>query len=105
MKDYGWCGEGFDNSGTKPVRGKRPNAFGLYDTIGNVSEWVSDWFSPGYYGNGAKADPKGPSTGTEKSRRGGAFASDPKSCQSAWRESDLPSLKSSYVGFRVAYTE
>ena len=68
-------------------------------------EWVSDWFAPDYYSRRVGKNTKGPASGEEKVHRGGAFASDPKSCQSAWRESDLPTVKSVNIGFRLAYDE
>ncbi|MDR1109323.1 MAG: formylglycine-generating enzyme family protein [Deltaproteobacteria bacterium] len=105
MAAFAWCGEGFAQGGTHPVMTREPNQFGLHDMLGNVSEWVADWFSPSYYGPKASRDPRGPASGEEKVHRGGAFASDPKTCQAAWRESDLPGLRSLNIGFRVARDE
>ena len=63
------------NSGAKTheVGSKQPNAWGLYDTLGNVWEWVFDWFAP--YAEGAATDPRGPATGQFRVRRGGASGS------------------------------
>jgi formylglycine-generating enzyme required for sulfatase activity len=45
---------------THPVGLKAPNAWGLYDTQGNVREWVSDLYAANYYSNSPAADPTGP---------------------------------------------
>jgi sulfatase modifying factor 1 len=62
-----------DKGTTRPVGGKQPNAWGLYDTLGNVWEWVQD-----YYNEKLFADPTPPRTGTEHVLRGGSFLSDVK---------------------------
>ncbi len=70
LDDIAWHG---DNSGTAPhpVGQKQPNAWGLYDTVGNVSEWTQDWY--GAYENRSLSDPRGPSSGTLRVIRGGSY--------------------------------
>jgi len=64
-----------DNSGGKPheVAQKRPNAWGLFDTLGNVMEWVSDWYDRDYYKGSPERDPQGPSYSQFHVTRGNYF--------------------------------
>jgi formylglycine-generating enzyme required for sulfatase activity len=52
-----------------------PNGYGLYDVIGNVWEWVADWYARDYYSISPNENPKGPETGKYKVVRGAGFSS------------------------------
>jgi formylglycine-generating enzyme required for sulfatase activity len=71
LDEVAWYGA---NSGdeTHPVGTKKPNAWGLFDMLGNVREWVEDLYTRDYYSNSPVADPTGPQG------RGGPQADNPQ---------------------------
>ena len=85
---------------TAPVGRFRPNAWGLFDTIGNVLEWCQDWYGSDYYKQSPAADPKGAADGTCRVCRGGSWIYNPRYCRSAHRFRALawPPVRS--LGFR-----
>ena len=63
------------NKKTHPVGQKQPNAWGLYDMHGNVSEWCNDIYDESYYQKSPSENPTGPAEGKQYVLRGGSWAS------------------------------
>lgn len=57
--DYVWYA-GNSNRQPHPVGTKKPNAWGIYDMMGGVWEWVGDWYSENHYKRPPTNNPKGP---------------------------------------------
>ena len=95
---------GTSNYKTHPVGSKKPNPFGLYDVMGNVWEWVEDWFASDYYKNSPVQNPKGPETGRFRVKRGGSQANLISHIKSHTRYRKLPDLRHHINGFRIAFS-
>jgi formylglycine-generating enzyme required for sulfatase activity len=97
---YAWYDENAKST-THPVGQKRPNAWGLYDMYGNVSEWSEDVWHDSY--RGAPEDGRAWTTGGDPRRvqRGGSWDLNPWYCRSADRDGYASGGTDYDGGFRV----
>jgi formylglycine-generating enzyme required for sulfatase activity len=120
LQEHAWYAENADME-PHEVATRKPTAWGLYDMLGNVREWVADFYSPTAYQKAVEAgdnvNPRGPKEGRVHVARGGFYDSEADELRAAargyeedwWRMNDpqipksrgwLPQIDS--IGFRVA---
>jgi len=119
LGEYAWHTDNAENS-THDVATKKPNAWGIYDMHGNVSEWCLDWYGSTHFGSVPSGkwpkDPQGPESGKNHVIRGGSWKSNADQVRSArrnrssdwWLKLDPQEPKSHWwlvptdnIGFRV----
>jgi len=94
------CSDGY--AVTAPVGSFKPNAFGLYDMMGNVRQWTADWYGEDYYASSPKDNPQGPSSGSFRVLRNGSWSTLPAFVSAASRSAHLPSFNNfDQMGFRL----
>jgi len=86
---------------TSPAGYFAPNGYGLYDMAGNVFEWCWDRFSSTYYSNSPSSDPVGPTSGTDRVRRGCDWSNGANNCRVADRSYSNAGGTSTSDGFRT----
>ena len=86
--------------GTAVVGSYLPNAWGLYDMLGNVLEVCLDWATPDL-GPSADTDPEGAASGGSRIMRGGAYGDEPFSLRAGMRRGWDPNGTHQALGFRV----
>lgn len=79
---------------------KQPNGFGLYDMLGNVWEWVNDWYDQNYYQNSPPQDPSGPAREEMRVMRGGSWRDFPWLVRASGRVGVFPAYLDNNLGFR-----
>lgn len=81
---------------------KDVSPFGVADGLGNVMEWVADWYGETYYRDGPVRDPQGPPSGVFKVLRGGGYTSTGSDLRVTSRSKMVPDFRDETIGFRCA---
>ena len=99
IDEVAWYTENTKNTGTRDVKTKKANAYGLYDMSGNVWEWCWDWYDRNISRETASSVP---ASGSYRCLRGGSWSGSAICAQVAYRSCySLPDNRLNYYGFRV----
>ncbi len=100
----GWPEKQFphERAGTRKVAQKAPNPWGLYDTLGNVSEWCADEWHYGYEGAPTDGTARVGGRAAVRVVRGGSWFDVARLVRAAYRYGFSPDYRNGDLGFRCA---
>lgn len=100
ISDYVWY---IDSSNDKvhAVATRKANAYGVYDMLGNLWEWVGDWYDKDIYKQANRRDSHGPEQGWSRVRRGGSYHCPIHMIRPGYRSANKPETRYEVTGFRV----
>jgi serine/threonine-protein kinase len=99
LDEVAWNSNNSDDK-THDVAQKPPNAWNLYDMLGNVRQWVNDWYGENYYPVSPERDPRGPDSGRWHALRGGCWYDVPAMVRVSYRGRIVPPNRYGVFGFR-----
>lgn len=106
IAEVAWYAGNAQNT-THPVGARPPNSLGIYDMLGNVREWCSDWYEERYYSDcelqGTVEDPSGPLVGQHRVLRGGCFDWNTANLVPTYRNSNQPDNRGFQNGVRLVF--
>lgn len=97
IDEVAWYTSNTNDTGTRDVKTKKKNAYGLYDMSGNVWEWCWDW-DGSISGDTASS---GPASGSYRCLRGGSWYYNANCAQVAYRDYGSPNGRHDDYGFRL----
>jgi formylglycine-generating enzyme required for sulfatase activity len=101
-KPMNGCPKGLNRGKTIKVGTLQPNAWGLFNMNGNVSEWVDDdWLDNFKFTRSGLVGEWGPKRGEGRVMRGGSWSFSASGCRSAYRRGWPPNHRSYNLGFRI----
>jgi formylglycine-generating enzyme required for sulfatase activity/predicted Ser/Thr protein kinase len=101
LDDVAWTSSNSGDQLQEAASARMGNLWGLYDMLGNASEWTGDWLDAEYYAKSPAKDPKGPASGTMRIFRGGNGGTGQMIANYSHRMADEPGAKGPWLGFRV----
>lgn len=91
--------------GTSPVMNYTPNGFGLFDIVGNVTEWTQDFYDEDYYSSTPEENPINLISSEWRVTRGGGWNNGIYYLTSIFRSAQDPNKSTAFIGFRCVKSQ